>query len=56
MSFDVPDAFFDEVSFRDDESTRKYIDTAISRNIQNTMKNDRYGEYFNQLRELYEKG
>lgn len=56
MSFDNPDAAFDEVAFRDDESTRKYIDTAISRNIQHTLKNDHYGEYFNQLRELYEKG
>lgn len=56
MSFDDPDATFDEVAFRDDESTRKYIDTAISRNIQHTLKNDHYGEYFNQLRELYEKG
>lgn len=56
MSFDNPDAAFDEVAFRDDESTRKYIDTAISRNIQHTLKNDHYGEYFNQLRELCEKG
>ena len=56
MSFDDPDAAFDEVAFRDDESTRKYIDTAISRNIHHTLKNDHYGEYFNQLRELYEKG
>jgi len=56
MSFDDPDAAFDEVAFRDDESTRKYIDTAISRNIQHTLENDHYGEYFNQLRELYEKG
>lgn len=56
MSFDDPDAAFDEVAFRDDESTRKYIDTAISRNIQHTLKNDHYGEYFNQLRGLYEKG
>lgn len=56
MSFDDPDAAFDEAAFRDDESTRKYIDTAISRNIQHTLKNDHYGEYFNQLRELYEKG
>lgn len=56
MGFDDPDAAFDEVSFRNDESTRKYIDTAISRNIQHTLKNDHYGEYFNQLRELYEKG
>ena len=56
MSFDDPEAAYDEVSFRDDESTRKYIDTAISRNIQHTLKNDHYGEYFNQLRELYNKG
>ena len=56
MSFDDPDSSFDDVSFRDDESTRKYIDTAISRNIQHTLKNDNNGEYFNQLRELYEKG
>ena len=56
MSFDDPDAAFDEVAFRDDESTRKYVDTSISRNIQHTLKNDHYGEYFDQLRELYEKG
>ena len=56
MGLDDSDSVFDDVSFRDDESTRKYIDTAISRNIQHTLKNDRFGEYFNQLRELYEKG
>ena len=56
MGLDDPDAAFDEVAFRDNESTRKYIDTAISRNIQHTLKNDHHGEYFNQLRELYEKG
>ena len=56
MCFDNPDSKFDDVSFRDDESTRKYIDTAISRNIQHTLKNDNYGEYFDQLRELYDKG
>lgn len=56
MTFDDPDVTFDEASFRDDESTRKYIDTSISRNIQHTLKNDHYGEYFNQLRELYDKG
>lgn len=56
MNFDDPDSVFDDVSFRDDESTRKYIDTAISRNIQHTLKNDNFGENFNQLRELYDKG
>lgn len=56
MDFDDPESKEDNVSFRDDESTRKYIDTAISKNIQHTLKNDNYGEYFNQLRELYDKG
>jgi len=56
MNFDDPDNNLDDVSFRDDESTRKYIDTAISRNIQHTLKNDNFGAYFNQLRELYDKG
>lgn len=56
MSFDDPESGLDDASFRDDESTRKYIDTAISRNIKHTLKNDSYGEYFNQLRELYDKG
>lgn len=56
MSFDDPDFSFDEASFRDDESTRKYIDTAISRNIQRTLKNDNYGKYFNGLHDLYSKG
>lgn len=56
MSFDDPESGLDDASFRDDESTRKYIDTAISRNIQHTLKNDSYGKYFNQLRELYDKG
>lgn len=56
MSFDDPESGLDDASFRDDESTRKYIDTAISRNIQHTLKNDSYGDYFNQLREIYDKG
>lgn len=56
MDFNDPEAALDEVAFRDDESTRKYIDSAISRNIQHTLKNDHYGEYFNQLRDLYEEG
>ena len=56
MGFSDPDSAFDDVSFRDDESTRKYIDTSISRNIQHTLKNDRFGENFSQLRELYDNG
>lgn len=54
MEFDDPEYKLDEVSFRDDESTRKYIDTSISRNIQNTLKNDRFGYKFNELRDLYD--
>ena len=56
MGFDDSDSTFDDVSFRDDESTRKYIDTAISRNIQHTLENDQFGGYFNKLRQLYDKG
>ncbi len=56
MDFDDADMSSDEVSFRDDESTRKYIDTAIGRNIQNALKNNRFGSYFNSLQELYDKG
>lgn len=53
MDFDDPDFMFEDVSFRDDESARKYIDTAISKNIQHALKNDNFGEYFNELRTLY---
>lgn len=56
MSLDDADNKKDDVSFRDDESTRKYIDTSISRNIQHTLECDNDGEYFNQLRELYDAG
>lgn len=55
ISFNDPEYKLEEVAFRDDESTRKYIDTAISKNIQRTLKNDYFGEYFNELRELYEE-
>ena len=42
-------------SFRDEESTRRYIDTAIARNIQHSLACCRDGRYFGALRELYEK-
>ena len=54
--FNDPDVSLEEAAFRDDESTRKYIDSAISRNIQHTLKNDRFGENMNELRELYDHG
>ena len=54
MSFDDSDYKNDEVSFKDDESTRKYIDTAISRNIQRSLKNDHFGQRFANLKDLYD--
>lgn len=54
MDFNDPDYDKDEVAFRDDESTRKYIDTAISRNIQRSLKNNRFGSAFIHLKELYD--
>ena len=54
MGFEDPDSSDDSVSFRDDETTRKYIDTSISRNIQHTLKNDSFGRNFHYLRSLYD--
>ncbi len=54
--FDDEDLFSPDASFRDDESTRRYIDTAICRNIQHSLTCCKDGEYFRHLRELYEAG
>ncbi len=43
-------------SFQDYESTCKYIDTAVSRNIQHALKNHHYGDNVKQLIELDEDG
>lgn len=56
MGFDDPDYKNEEVSFRDEESTRKYIDTAISRNIQRSLKNFDFGSRFGHLKALYDGG
>ena len=53
-NFDDPRANEPDASFRDEESTRLYIDTAISRNIQHSLACCRDGRYFRHLRELYE--
>ena len=55
ISFDDPDYQKEEVAFKDDESTRKYIDTAICKNIQRTLRNNKFGGEFYHLKELYEK-
>ena len=54
LDFENEDVIADDASFRDDESTRKYVDTAISRNIQHSLVCCRYGHRFGPLRELYE--
>ena len=56
LDFDNPAYRSEEVSFRSDESTRKYIDTAIARNIQHSLANCEEGSRFFALRELYDAG
>lgn len=43
-------------SFRDDESTRRYIDSAICHNIQHSLLCCEDGGHFRHLRSLYEAG
>lgn len=51
-----PEVLRDEgVSFRDDEATRQYIDTAICKNIQHSLKCYDRGNHFRHLKTLYEK-
>lgn len=52
--FDDPELMSEDVSFRDDESTRRYIDTAICRNIQHSLKCYENGTRFMHLQELYD--
>ena len=54
--FGHPDARREEASFRDDEATRFYIDTAIARNIQHSLKGMESGGHFRHLKDLYEAG
>lgn len=56
IAFDDEDANEPDASFRDDESTRRYIDTAICQNIQHSLKRCRDGAYFRHLQFLYEAG
>lgn len=53
--FDDEDAKAEDASFRNDESTRKYIDTAICENIQHSLKCYQSGRHFRHLDELYDK-
>lgn len=54
LAFDDKDANAEDASFRDDESTRRYIDTAICKNIQHSLKCYDNGSRLEWLRGLYE--
>ena len=56
LAFDDPDATAFDAAFRDDETTRRYIDTAICENIQHSLACCERGNYFRHLRELYDAG
>ena len=56
VDFDDPDLKVEEASFRDDESTRRYIDTAICKNIQHSLACCEGGTHFRHLIDLYEAG
>lgn len=54
LNFDDEDVNTEDASFRDDESTRRYIDTAICKNIQHSLSCCQDGGYFRHLQSLYE--
>ena len=56
LAFDDDDVNAEDASFRDDESARRYIDTAICKNIQHSLNCCQDGEYLRHLRSLYEAG
>ena len=55
LDFENADINTEAASFRDDETTRRYIDTAICKNIQHSLKCYQNGRYFRHLKELYDK-
>ncbi|MEE3473293.1 MAG: AAA family ATPase, partial [Butyrivibrio hungatei] len=54
LAFEDEELNVEEASFRDDETARRYIDTAICKNIQHSLKCYQNGRYFRHLRELYD--
>lgn len=56
LAFEDAGVNAEDASFRDDESTRRYIDTAICKNIQHTLACCEDGGHFRHLRPLYEAG
>lgn len=55
LNFEDDEVNTEEASFRDDETARRYIDTAICKNIQHSLKCYKDGRYFRHLKELYDK-
>lgn len=56
IDFDDEELMTGATSFRDDETTRKYIDTAICENIQHSLECFEFGHYFRHLHDLYDAG
>ena len=54
IDFDDEELNTEEASFRDDESTRRYSDTAIARNIQHSLACFENGNNFRHLYALYD--
>lgn len=54
--FDDPKLVSGELSFLNEETTRRYIDTAICRNIQNSLAFYEHGGHFRHLYPLYHAG
>ncbi len=56
INFEDQELNAEDASFRDDETTRRYIDTAICRNIQHSLACYEDGRHFRHLYTLYEAG
>ena len=56
INFDDGELLSEESAFRSNESTRRYIDTAISKNIQHSLAHCEDGGQFRHLYTLYEAG
>ena len=56
LDFENEDVNAADASFRDDESTRRYIDTAICQNIQHSLDCCKDGNYYRHLQTLYDAG
>lgn len=46
----------EDTAFSNSKTAKEYIDTAIAKNIQHSLKMYQYGGHFRQLLELYERG